>query len=423
MLEKPKLFIEAKEFWLTLLFFLLLLSLRLFVLYHAYVTLVHKPFYFTHVEVQQQYEKLKGGKRYTILRVYSPELDLDFFTRTQKQEPLLGSILRLKLYPSQRITFWEYCSTSFISSHIVRIQPKIQNRHDHLAKSIAKQHENPMMGAFYQAIFLAMPLSKELRDKISSLGVSHLVALSGFHLGILSGLLFLLLRPLYRWFQQRYFPYRFDLIDIGLVVLLFLGVYVYFVGSPASLLRSYVMMLLGWLVLIVGIELLSFDFLLVTTMLLLLIFPKLLFSLAFYFSVMGVFYIFLLLHYFRGVSTWGMSLLLSFSLFVLMMPLVHVVFPLASLTQFYSPFLSLLFSIFYPLSLGLHVVGFGDLLDEALLRLFSMTSHAIEITVPWFWAMGYVMLSVGAIYWRKLFYGLFAVAFGFVGWIFIRLML
>ena len=48
--------------------------------------------------------------------------------------------------------------------------------------------------------FFATPLAKEVREKISLFGVSHLVALSGFHLGILWALVYggllLLYRPL-----------------------------------------------------------------------------------------------------------------------------------------------------------------------------------------------------------------------------------
>lgn len=423
MLEKPKLFIEAKEFWLVVLLFGVLLACRLGWLYHSYREFVQKPFYFTTVEVLQQYKKIKNDRSYTTLRLYSADLDLNFFTLSYSQESLRGKSLRLKLYPNEQIGFGEYLSTAFIRSDTLTIKPKASSSHHYWAESILQQHQSPIIGEFYQAIFLAIPLGKRLREKISALGVSHLVALSGFHLGILWTVLFLFFRMLYRPLQRRYFPYRFDLIDVGFLVLLILGYYVYFVEAPASLLRSYVMMILGWVVLILGIELLRFDFLLVTAMVILLIFPKLLLSLAFWFSVMGVFYIFLLLYYFQGVSKIKMSILISFGLFILMMPLVHLFFPLTTPTQLLSPLLSLLFSLFYPLSLGLHLVGWGDLLDPLLLKLFALSYPAIEVKLSYAFGIGYLILSIGAIYWRRIFYLLFLWAFGFVGWIFIMVML
>ena len=86
MLEKPKLFLTLKEFWFFVAIFFTLLTLRLSFFYSDYQAFISKPFYFTYVEVLQQYEKEKDGERYTILRVYSQELDLNFFTRTYKKE-------------------------------------------------------------------------------------------------------------------------------------------------------------------------------------------------------------------------------------------------------------------------------------------------------------------------------------------------
>ena len=275
-----------------------------------------------------------------------------------------------------------------------------------------------MITNFYQAIFLATPLQKELRRKVSKLGVSHLIALSGFHLGILSAVLFFLIRPLYRLGQQRYFPYRFDFIDIGFVVLTILGFYVWFVDSPASLVRSFVMMLVGWVVIILGVELLSFGFLATVVLLLLAIFPKMLLSLAFWFSVLGVFYIFLIIQRFLDINKYLMTWLISFGIFLLMLPVVHLIFPITTESQLYSPLLSLGFTLFYPLSMGLHVLGVGGLFDEMLMSLFMMQSEIRYIQIPLPLAFGYLILSVGAIYSRWLFYLLFLVAFGFMIWIF-----
>jgi len=286
-------------------------------------------------------------------------------------------------------------------------------------EKIASQHENSQIVDFYQAIFLATPLQKELRKQVSILGVSHLIALSGFHLGILWGVLFFIFRPLYRLVQQSHFPYRFDLIDVGFFTLLLLGWYVWFVDSPASLLRSYTMMVMGWVAMIFGVELLTFTFLATMIMILLLLFPKMLLSLAFWFSVLGVFYIFLLVERFKSLNKLLMMLLISFGIFVLMLPIVHIIFPTTSTFQLYSPFLSLAFTPFYPLSILAHLIGFGGVFDGFLLALFGLESESLNLKLDMVSGVGYLILSFGAIWSRWMFYSLFVVAFGFMGWIFL----
>ncbi len=251
------------------------------------------------------------------------------------------------------------------------------------------------------------------------MGVSHLIALSGFHLGILSGLLFFLLRPIYRVFQQRYFPYRFDLIDVGFIVLIILAGFVWFVGSPPSLIRSYMMILSTWILLILGVELLTLSFLVTVILILLIIFPHLLLSLAFWLSIIGVFYIFLLLHYISHLNNITITALISFGLFVLMLPIVHIVFPIVSPLQLGSPFLSLIFTLFYPLSIFLHLICIGDILDSVLIQLFTLKGTTLEIVVNPFLGGAYLLFSIGAFYFRKVFYLLLIVAFGFFIYFFI----
>ncbi len=423
MLEKPKLFLTAKEFWLTMALLSVLILVRLGFLYEEYSTFKIKPFYYTHVEVLKQYQKSKDNKNYTILRVHSSALNLDFFTRTYSQKNLLNKQVRLKLFPNESMKFFEYLGTSFINSRINRVEEKPLTFKFSLLAFIDRQHDDSIISSFYQAIFFATPLQKELREQVSKLGVSHLIALSGFHLAILSGVLFFLIRPFYGAVQQRYFPYRFDLIDIGLMVLAVLGVYIWFMDAPASLLRSYSMMVMGWFLLVMGVELLSFAFLATMVMFLLLIFPKMLVSLAFWFSVLGVFYIFLLLQRFHRLNGYLMTLIISFGIFVLMLPIVHVIFPITSMLQLYSPLLSLLFSPFYPLSMLLHLIGIGGLLDEWLLTLFKLEGESREILLFWWYGIGYLLLSLGAIYSRWLFYLLFVVAGGFMVTMFMGFMI
>jgi len=418
MLEKPKLFLNLKEFWFVIIFLFVLFSIRLFFLHQEYETFKSKPFYYIDVQVIQAYEKWNEDEYHTILKLYSPALNLNFFSRTKIREGDISDKIRLKLFPSYEMRFFEYLGTSFIQSQVKEIYEKKKSAKSSLLGLVKSQHNEPLIANFYEAIFFAIPLKKELRESVSSLGVSHLIALSGFHLAILWGVLFFLFRLLYRPTQQKFFPYRFDLFDVGFMVLLILAWYVWFVDAPPSLLRSYAMLLVAWILLVFGMELLSFTFLATIVLLLLLIFPKMLLSLAFWFSVTGVFYIFLLLHYFSHINKYLLTLLITFGIFVLMLPIVHMIFPLTSLLQLTSPMLSLLFTLFYPLSILLHILGFGDFLDENLLQLFTLKSEERIFLLEWFVGVLYLLLSFLAIYSKWVFYLLTFISLSFSIWLF-----
>jgi len=403
-MTKPKLFESRREFLLFVLVMFLLLLVRLGWEYYHYRQFVAKPFYYTHATVLNAYEKQKGKKYYTVLKLQSDE-GLRFYTTTHSKKVLNHAYLRLQIFPDERIGFWDYLGTFYIKSRIKERKQLPETMQEHLGRRIAAQHSDSQMGAFYNAIFLALPLPQRLREPIAALGVSHLVALSGFHLSILWGVLYGVLLWLYRALQQRYFPYRYALIDVGTVVMAVLGIYVWFVGAPPSLLRSYAMVLVGWVVLLLGLELVSFSFLAAVFAILTVLFPSLLVSLSFWLSVAGVFYIFLLLHYTKGLHPWLIMLLvIPVGIFILMLPIVHGIFGVTTPYQLLSPILSLLFIPFYPITFFLHLIGMGDIFDPALQWLFALPKESSEMLLPWWMVALYIILSVGAIRYRVLFY-------------------
>ena len=405
-LEKPKLFPEKQTFIWFVSILLLLIVIRLVFYYYSYQEFISKPFYYTNATVITAYEKTKKDKRYKVLKLKSDE-GFTFYTTTHRKENFNHKHLRLQIFPNESIGFKDYLGTFYVKSKI-KYQEKIPIvLKDKLLKYVAKQHENSSLSTFYNAIFFATPIEKALRDKIALLGVSHLVALSGFHLGILWGLVYGLLLLLYRPLQQRYFPYRHALFDVGIVTMGILGFYVWFVDFPPSLVRSFAMVLVGWAVLLLGMELLSFTFLVSVFLVLVFIFPSLWVSLGFWLSVAGVFYIFLLLQYTKIWNRWIITLgVIPIGIFILMLPVVHGIFGLTSLYQLLSPLLSLLFIIFYPLVMLLHLIGLGDIFDRALLWLFSLPRDSIEHILSPYFVMFYMALSIGAIWKRKLFYAL-----------------
>ena len=407
---RPKLYESRRDVFLTFSLLGLLLVFHLLYEYRNYQNFISLPFYYTYADVETARIKEKEGRRYQVLKVKS-EAGQTFYTTTHEKKPLNGYRLRLQIFPDSSISFGDYLGTFYVKSRIKAKEKQPLGNKEFVMQKVASQHENNMMQAFYNAIFFTTPIPQVLREKITLLGVSHLVALSGFHLGILWALVYGGILLLYKPLQQRYFPYRFALIDVGTVAMVLLGIYVWFVGAPPSLVRAYAMVFLGWLLLIFGMELLSFAFLFTVAALLFVLYPALLVSLSFWFSFFGVFYIFLLLKYAGYWNKWVITLLvIPIGIFLLMLPVVHTLFPVTSHWQMLSVLLSLLFIPFYPFVMLLHLCGCGDWLDSVLLSLFSLPEGGSKAWVPR-WMFGiYMMLSIGAIFKRSLFLLLFATA-------------
>jgi len=418
-LEKPKLFPEKKTFVWVMVALVAVILIRLFFEYKSYQNFISKPFYYTYAEVLTNYEKTKGSKRYKVLKLRSDE-GFVFYTNSYRKEDFDHKRLRLQIFPNKSIMFKDYLGTFYVKSRIKQQEILAPAFKDTLLEKVASQHQETSLQSFYNAIFFATPLQKKLREKISMLGVSHLVALSGFHLGILWGLVYGILLLLYRPLQQRFFPYRHALFDAGLIAIVFLGVYLWFVDFPPSLVRSYAMVLVGWMVLLLGMELLSFTFLTTILTMLAALFPSLLVSLSFWLSIAGVGYIFLLLQYTKEFNKWIITLLfIPFGIFILMLPVVHGIFGVTSGYQLLSPLLSLLFVPFYPLVMLLHIVDFGGVLDNGLLWLFELPNKSVDKLLPLWTMLGYVGLSLGAIWSRKLFFVVIGLAVGYAGYLFL----
>jgi len=410
MLTPPKLYEFKGELRYSIYIFLAILFFRLLFEYISYKEFISKPFYFTNAKVIDSYAKHKNNHSYSVLRVKNDD-GLEFFTTTHKKTDFYNTKLRLQIFPSKDISFIEYMSRFYIKSKIKSISKLPISFKQKLIEYIHHQHSNKQIASFFSAIFLATPLDKALREQISKLGISHLIALSGLHLGILWMVVFSFLMYPYRFLQQKFFPYRYMLFDLGIVVILLLGGYVYLVGYPSSLIRAYAMLVLGWFVIVAGLELLSFEFLLTAVMILLLLVPSLLFSIGFWFSISGVFYIFLILHYTQNYDKKLIAfVLLPIGIYLLMQPIVHGIFATTTMYQLLSPILSILFTPFYIISIFLHLIGMGGVFDTLLSKLLSLEITSVDIHTPKWLILPYLILSYKSIKDRKYFYTLLVVA-------------
>ena len=267
-------------------------------------------------------------------------------------------------------------------------------------------------------MFFAKSVSKELRNDVNHYGIAHLIAISGYHIGLLFSLIFFFLAPLYGFFQRRYFPYRNLKFDLSIFIFIVLFAYAYLIGFVPSFTRSLVMALFGFYLLIKNIKILSFFNLFLCVLICLSLYPNLLFSVGFFFSILGVFYIFLYLHHFAkffGIVT-NLILINLWTFLAMIIPVLYF-FPLISYQQFLAIFLSLIFVLFYPLALFLHFIGAGFLLDYFLLEFFAFKFHSTNFILP-FWAFcSYLLLSLFGIYFRIL--AFFCILLNLIPFIFI----
>lgn len=97
-------------------------------------------------------------------------------------------------------------------------------------------------------------LSPEMVQSFRTAGMSHIMAVSGLHVGIIMSVIWMLLKPV-EWFVLLVSPVRmavyYTLGDIKRLLTIVLAViYVWYIGAPASAVRAVVMLslcLVGWM--------------------------------------------------------------------------------------------------------------------------------------------------------------------------------
>jgi len=229
---------------------------------------------------------------------------------------------------------------------------------------------------------------------------------------VLSFILFSLLRFPYTQLQKHFSPYRHRNRDLFLLVALILGVYLLFLGDVASLLRAYVMLLVGYVLHDRGIKIVSMQTLFMTIVLLLSLWPRLFFAMGFWLSVSGVYFIFLYLRYFSELPKSISFVAVPAWVYLMMTPIALVLFGNYSLYHPLSILWSILFTLFYPLALFLHLVGYGESLDGLLHFFLVQDLNGESFTFALFWLIPYGVLALSALYTKKILYLLLFVAFG-----------
>lgn len=395
-------FTPLKEFLILLLFCLSVFVFNIALEFKAFLDLKEQRHYFLpQALVEQSYEKTRpSGKKYRVLKIKTD--DFSFYTTNFKDLNLSPNTpLSLKIITTQ-LSFKDYLSKNFYapSYDLAPLPPQEENP---IIRYFISQHSEKKVKEFYAALFFAQPISKELRTDINHYGIAHLIAISGYHIGLLFAIIFFLLAPFYSFFQKRFFPYRNARFDLSLFIFALLLAYAYLIGFVPSFVRSLIMALFAFYLLMKNVKILSFFSLFLCIILCIALFPRLLFSVGFFFSVLGVFYIFLYLHHFgRFFHPLIKLILLNFWTFLAMILPVLYFFPLISFQQFFGIILSFIFMLFYPAVLFLHLINCGFVFDTALLNFFSFKLFSIDFKLP-FWAFcGYLLLSLLSVRFRIL---------------------
>ncbi|BEG57092.1 Competence locus E ComE 3 [Helicobacter sp. NHP21005] len=376
---------------IALAFLFALCALSFSLKHHEYKAFLGKKPLELHAQVLLQYAK----NGHFVLKLKDSHNNSFYTTNKENIKDLTHHFVRA-WGKMGRCSFWQFLRACYFAT----FKLSLENKSDPTTpwrNFINKQHQSPLMANFYRTLFLADPLDKSLRQLVVGFGVSPLIAISGFHLGILSAFFFYLLSVPYQFLQQRYFPYRNRYFDLMAVVLGLLFGYLILLHFQPAFLRAYIMALVGFGLVYGGLELVSFWILGLSALLCLAMFPNLVRSAGFWLSVSGVFYIFLFLKYMPKTPVWLYALLFNASIFTLMLPLVHFFFTPFGATQLIGILLSFVFVVFFPLVLSLHALHLGGLLDPYLLPLVHTPLHLKSFsTPPWFLCV-YVGLSLLAV--------------------------
>ena len=381
-----------------LLVLIIILLINLSIEYSKYKELIDDEVYETKVKVLNIYPK----QDYNILRLSAP--NFDFFTNIDKSESVEKLDILNILILSKNISFLDYLKGFYAKSIIFKKIEKQSSFKDEIIKKIDSNHKDNITKELFQALFLAIPISKELRDICTNYGISHLIALSGFHLGVLSFVIYWIFYFPYTYLHKKYFLYRNKKYDLLLVSISFLFFYLILTNVVPSLLRAFVMFVFAIFLLRYNIKLFSYTTLFIVFLIVISLFPKYFFSLGFWFSIIAVFYIFLFLQYFSKLNKYLQIVLFNLWMFLIFNPIVHFYFPQTSYEQFLSPLITILFTFFYPFEIFAHIFDFAIYFDWFIKKFLYWDMYVYNVETPFYFFIVYLMFSLASIFYKKAFW-------------------
>lgn len=376
-LESVELF-DRKSGSFFIFFLLLIASLSLTWEYTQYKQFTRFDDPLVHAEIIDQEVRLINDQPKTSIKLRLDNGSLCRCVMSLYLRNLRGRDVLIELQVA-KVSFLDYLKGFRSRGAIQEVYPHLSLK-ERWYQSIAQVHQEPRMQELYGALFVATPMSQEFQTLVGAMGLSPILSISGYHFGILSIIAFFFLRPAYRWFQERYFPYRHGNRDLFMIVLGLLFFYLWALEFIPPMMRSFGMLCVGYFLHDRGIKIISFQTLFVALGLLLAFFPKLFFSLEFWFSSFGVLSIFIFVRYYEHWKPWQIFLALHLWCYLVMLPISLSIFGTYSFWHIASIPLSLVFNLYYPAVLALHLTPWGDWFDPYLMALFDAGDvHTVSI--------------------------------------------
>lgn len=410
-LERIDLF-DLKSGSLFVLFLLFISSLSLSYEYHNYSQLKRFDDPLIRAEVIDQEVRLIAQQPKTSMKLQLDNGSLCRCVMSPYLRDLRGREVLVELQV-KNVTFLDYLSRFNTHASIIEVYPQLSLKEQWYGH-IASMHTDKMMQELYGALFVATPMSQEFQTLVGAMGLSHILSISGYHFGILSIIAYFLLRTPYRWLHNRYFPYRHGNRDLFLMVLGLLFIYLWALEFIPPMVRSFGMIAVGYWLYDRGMKIVSMQTLLITVGLLLGFFPKLFFSLGFWFSSFGVLSIFIFVRYYEGWKPWQIFLALHIWCYLVMLPISLAIFGTFGWWHMGSIPLALLFNLYYPAVLVLHLTPWGNLFDPYLIALFN-SGDVHKIVIPLWIGYTSIVIALMAMRWRAAFWALGTLGAGTLG--------
>lgn len=324
------------------------------------------------------------------------------------------------MFDSSKIDFVDFLKGS--RTKVIELVP-FEHEPSSLKRSfydfIASQHEDADMRELFVSLFFETRLSDKLQQKINDFGLSAVMSLSGLNLTLLSALIFFILGPPYKLLQERYFPYRDRNFDITVIVLITMSFYAYLTGFADPFIRALAMAFIAFWLVSRGVQIANLSTLGVTVITILAFSPRAFFSLGFWLSVVGVYYIFLFLKYAKKLPNWAKIALLSIYVYTSMGVIARSIFGGFSPWQLTSPITSMIFDFFYPVAVVLHIIGLGWLFDGVFEKALLIPTQSMSLLAPWWFSGLFVIVSgmawkSGLAFWLTAIFGVLFTSFSFL---------
>ncbi|PWE21947.1 ComEC/Rec2 family competence protein [Aliarcobacter skirrowii] len=389
------------------LFLLFVFMINILFNYLSYKELKKEYIFETKAEVLNIYPK----EKFDVIKLKGD--GFEFFASFSKDENIKKLDFLNVVFDTRNITFYTYLKGFFTKILYFERGEKNNSVKEKIIKNIEENHDDFIIRELFNALFLAIPVSSQLRDIITAYGIAHVVALSGFHIVVLSFVIYWILYFPYSFLQNRYFPYRNRRFDILLITMAILFYYLLLTDIVPSLLRAFVLFSLGLYLLRSNIKVISYLTLLYTFLIVIAIFPKFIFSIGFWFSIFAVFYIYLFIQYFKNINRVVLYLFFNVWMFLIFNPIVHYFFPQTAIEQFYSIPITILFTIFYPLEIVAHIFNFSIYFDKFLKIFLENKIEVYEVFTPLYFFILYILFSFFSIWSKKSFFILNILMIGF----------